>query len=957
MRIPTATYRFQLSQQFGFDQARLAVRFLDALGITDLYCSPICQARPGSDHGYDVVAHDRVNPELGGEDAFRRLAEELRSRAMGLLLDIVPNHMSVGGDANRRWLDMLENGPTAESAPFFDVDWNPPKPELVGKVLLPVLPDQFGLVLTEQQIAVIYRPEGFAIRYGGADLPLAPTSWRHLLSPALEHLRGDGSSPTSEVLELESILRALAQLPAQTDRSPAQVRERRHETSVIKRRVATLYVEARAFRAALETTLARFAGEKGAPKTLEPLVRLLAEQSFRLSSWRVAAHEINYRRFFDINDLAAIRVEDRRVFDAVHALPFRFAKEGYVTGLRIDHVDGLYDPLRYLRDLQSGWIEAIGQSTLSDPAYVVVEKILGPGETLPPAWPVAGTTGYEFMNFVTGVLVDGRRASRLRTLVEGSTGTSSAFVDIAYECKKLILRTSLVAELTVLARRLDRISEQHIHTRDFTRFGLQETLAEVIACFPVYRTYIRGEQEAVGHQDRTAIEVAIGGARRRNPVIPETLFDFLRSVLLLEDPEELTGEQRAERRDFVMRLQQLTGPVTAKGVEDTAFYRYFPLAALEEVGGNPEAMGASLDQFHASMTSRAQNSRHGLSATDTHDAKRSEDVRARLAVLSEIPEEWDRAVDRWRAMNRGIRGAESGTNAAPDSDDEYLFYQTVLGLWPMDDTRKIADLAGRVADYMLKAVHEAKRYSSWINPNRAYDAAVGTFVAGALDATKSATFIADLDAFAKRIARPGFWNSLAQLVLKVAAPGVPDFYQGSELWSFHLVDPDNRHPIDVAERQRILDELLAAHEREPIALAQELLRAPEDGRVKMLLTALALRHRRANATIFRDSEYTACVTEGPRAPQVVAFGRLSPNRAVLVVTGRFFTRLGERASRPVGEPWAETDLVVPDALRGASFREVFTGRHLSPVHHDDGARLRLDDVFEHLPVAWIEAQA
>jgi (1->4)-alpha-D-glucan 1-alpha-D-glucosylmutase len=954
MRVPTSTYRVQLHRDFGFEQARKAVAYLHALGVMDLYSSPIYAARSGSQHGYDVVDHERVNPELGGEDGLRGLAKELAAHAMGMLLDIVPNHMCVAGDANRRWLDVLENGPSAESASFFDIDWSPPKPELAGRVLLPILPDQFGRVLVSKELAVVYRPEGFAVGYAGAELPLAPGSWDRVLAPALGVLRGKLGEGNGEVLELESILRALARLPVATESSPDRVRERRHELPIIKQRIAALRDNSDEFRRALDETLLRIGGQKGVLPSFDALADILTHQSFRLSYWRVAAHEINYRRFFDINDLAAIRVENPEVFEAVHSLPFRLAKEGLVTGLRIDHVDGLYDPLGYLIHLQRSWRANTSAGAPSDGAYVVVEKILGSGEALPSDWPVAGTTGYEFMNLATGVFVDRHRGSRLRTIADRPAGSQGSFSSIAYECKKLILRTSLVAELTVLAKRLDRISEQDMFTRDFTRFGLQEALAEVIACFPVYRTYVRPDSDEATAVDRGAIELAVGLARRRNPVMHDTMFDFLRSVLLLEGPEGLTVEQQGERRDFVMRFQQLTGPVMAKGVEDTAFYRYFPLAALEEVGANPAALGASVDQFHDRMVERARSGKKGLSATDTHDAKRSEDVRARLAVLSEIPEEWDAAVDRWRALNDRFKTALTEIKA-PDDDDEYLFYQTVLGIWQSTGADDAGEFTKRVSEYMAKAVHEAKRHSSWINPNRAYDDAVGRFVAATLDPRSNRAFLNDLSAFARRVERPGYWNSLSQLLLKLAAPGVPDFYQGSELWSFHLVDPDNRRLVDFEDRQRRLGALLGARERDPIALVAELLRVPENGAIKMFVTAVGLRYRRANAALFLESDYVPCEVRGSRSSQIIAFARRTSEKTVIAVAGRFYTRLGAGAQLPLGHHWADTYLAVPAELRSATFREVFTGRRLVPSQANSGL-LAMDRVFEGLPIALIEAQ-
>jgi (1->4)-alpha-D-glucan 1-alpha-D-glucosylmutase len=948
MRIPTATYRIQFNAGFGFAAGQRAAAYLATLGITDVYSSPISTARAGSMHGYDVVLHESVNPELGGEDAFRAMALELRRQKMGILLDVVPNHMCVADDGNWRWMDVLENGPAALSARFFDIDWRPPKPELAGRVLLPILPDQFGSVVVDGQFTPTYGASGFALHYANRCLPLAPKSWLRFLEPALVSLRERLGDEHGDVLELESVVRALERLPARTERSPERLQERHHELPIIKNRLHALDQRNADFRGTLQEVLERVRGRKGDPASLEDLAALLSDQAYRLSFWRVALHEINYRRFFDVNDLAAIRVEDPEVFTAVHALPLRLAKEGLITGLRIDHVDGLYDPLHYLRELQDRW----QAETESDSAYLVVEKILARDERLHPEWPVAGTTGYEFMNLVSGVLVDVPRVWRLHRLTERLGGEDQAFSDVMYECKKLILGTTLVAEMGVLARQLDRISEQHMSTRDFTRHSLHDALAEVIACFPVYRTYVGPEQASVEESDRDVIERALSDARRRNPVTHESVFDFIGQVLLLRDPEGLDDHQRRERRHFVMKFQQVTGPVMAKGVEDTAFYRYFPLAALEEVGGHPESMGTSLAQFNRKMVERAEHAAGALSATDTHDAKRSEDARARLCVLSEISEEWEKAVDYFRQCNRSLRVVLPGV-LAPDDNDEYLFYQSVLSIWPPGSDNPPPDLAERVSSYMMKAIHEAKRHSSWINPSRSYDEGVATFVAATLDRQRSPAFLDALAALRRRIELPGLWNSLAQTVLKVGAPGVPDFYQGSECWAFHLVDPDNRGLIDFDERQGMLSDLLARYERAPLETLDDLLAKPHDGRIKMLVTTLALRHRRRYPDLFGAGSYVPLEANGLRAAQIVAFLRERDNQASVVLTGRFFTRLGDAAALPVGKAWGDTAVTLPPSWRGRSVRDAFTGETFR-LAGSDANSIEIALAFSHLPIAMLE---
>lgn len=947
MRIPVATYRLQFCRDFTFADATGLVEYLHDLGITDVYSSPVFVARSGSTHGYDVIDHSRINPELGGEEGFTRMAEELRRRGMGILLDVVPNHMCIAGDANRLWIDVLESGPASAFARFFDIDWRPPKAELSGRVLLPVLGEQFGRVL-ETDLATAYADGGFALWYDSTRLPLAPRTWPHILEPALAEVRQRLGDEEPTVLELESIIRAISHLPLRTDTAPAKVRERQHELKMIRRRLASLMDESPAVRAAAEHAMTELNGRRGDPRSFDRLEALVAEQAYRLSHWRVAAHEINYRRFFDINELAAIRVEDPVVFETVHRLPFELARRGLITGLRIDHVDGLFDPEKYLGDLQRGWRAATGAAGEA-PAYVVVEKILAPDERLPRAWPVAGTTGYEFAELVTSVLVDSASAQRLREIAARFVGSEDRFADVVYRSKKLVLRSAMSAELIVLARKLDRISEQHRYTRDFTLNSLLEILTEVVACFPVYRTYLRPGENAVGEADRHAIDVAIRLAKRRNPVTNATLFDFVRSVLLLEAPDGLSEAQLAERREFVLRFQQLSGPVMAKGLEDTAFYRYFPLAALNEVGGNPDAIGLVIEEFHRKNAERAALGPHGLLATATHDTKRGEETRARLLVLSEIPDAWEAAVNRWRELNRGHRAVPG---EAPDAAEEYLYYQTLVGAWPLEGLAAAPGFVARMQEYMTKALLEAKVHTSWVNRNEPYETAVRTFIAATLDPARAGAFLDEFTRFHATVERAGTWNALAQLVLKVASPGVPDFYQGTELPDLSLVDPDNRRPVDYGHRRALLASLRVEAERDPRALAAALCADPTDGRLKMFVTMRALHLRRSRRALFERGGYEPVTVEGTRHEHVVAFARPSNEGVLLAVTGRHFARMGAAQRPPVGAAWDDTRLLLPRAMAPRRFWDAITGNTL--VASRDGA-LSLADLLSTLPVALLEA--
>ncbi|MCW5893069.1 MAG: malto-oligosyltrehalose synthase [bacterium] len=937
-RPPVATYRLQLHGARDLRGVLAAVDYLRALGISHAYLAPVLRARTGSTHGYDVVDHAGIDPVLGTDDDFTRLAEALRLRGMGILLDVVPNHMSVGGGENAWWQDVLENGPSAASARCFDVDWTPPKAELAGRVLLPVLGDQYGRVLEAGELRVAWDDGGFvAVAYGSARYPLAPKSWQAIVAPVAARLRATLGDDDVRVAELESIATALEHLPARDETDPERRRERQREKEVVKRRLRALVDEAPVVREALDAVLAALNGRVGDPHSFDALEALLAVQAWRLSHWQVATDEINYRRFFDVNDLAAIRVEDPEVHAAVHAWVGTAVAKGWLDGLRIDHVDGLFDPQGYLERLPAG-------------SWVVVEKILADGEPLPPSWPVAGTTGYEFLNLVLGVLVDPAAAFALQGLHALVVGDVASFRSVATQCKRLVLRDLMASELTVLARRLDAISEAHRFSRDFTLQSLGRGLGEVMACFPVYRTYLRPGDERPSRADRAHVATAVRRAKQRNPAVSPSLFDFIGSVLACDDPPGLDAAGRGARRDFVLRLQQLTGPVMAKGVEDTAMYRHLPLAALNEVGGEPDRIGVAVDRFHAEAAARRRDWPRGLSATMSHDCKRGEDVRARLAVLSEVPQAWTAAVSRWREQNHAHRRPVDGADA-PEGIDEYLLYQTLVGAWPLapaDDAGWDAFVARLVA-YARKAAREAKLRTSWLCPERDYEAALEAFVRAALRRDPANAFHADVAGFVAGIVRPGLLNGLAQLVLKVAAPGVPDFYQGTERWDLRLVDPDNRTPVDLGAHARALGELQAAA-GDPIALARALLATLPDGRLKLWLTQRALAARGRDAALFVDGDYVPLVAEGAQARRVIAFARRHGGRAAVAIVGRFFAGLPDP---PLGAAWGDTVVRLPPGGGTSALRDALAG-------HDVLARdgeLKVAGVLAHLPVALLEGTA
>lgn len=955
MRLPAATYRLQFNGSFTLADAHALLAYFESLGVSDLYASPIFAARAGSNHGYDVIDPRRVNPEIGSLDDLRALGAALRERGMGLVLDVVPNHMCINDPGNTWWQDVLENGPASPYASYFDIDWHPPKPDLANKVLVPMLGAQYGWVVEQHELVVRLSSDGaFHLHYGAMSMPLAPKSWTFILQPALRSLTESRGEDDADVVELESILNAIEYLPSRTEIAPERVRVRQREKRVIKRRVAALLAASPWVRDAVDASIAGLNGETGDPAELPRLEALLDEQAYRLSFWRVASEEINYRRFFDVNDLAAIRVEEPEVFRAVHELAFQLAHEGIVTGFRIDHVDGLRDPEGYLRQLQAELAPDERESF-----YVVVEKILLGDEHLRASWPVAGTTGYEVQGLLDRVLTDPSGEAPLRAMYERFARANPSYDDVAYQSRKLVLQASLRSELTVLARRLDRISEQHRYTRDFTLQGLQDALREVIACFPVYRTYAAPNGEPVGPDDRAYVAQAVEDAQLRNPTTSASIFEFVGTLLTLEHPPGLTAEQEAERRDFVLRTQQLTSAVMAKGTEDTAFYRWYPLAPLDDVGGAPDRFHVPLEEFHEANRERLERAPAGLVTTSTHDSKRGEEVRARIRVLAEIPDEWSAALQRWHDWNRPLKTMRR-TLEMPDRNAEYLLYQTLIGTWPPGQRADmlVSDTyVERVQRYMEKALREAKVHTSWINPWDTYERAVQDFVRGILAAPGASDFLPDLVAFVERALPSGLWSCLAEVLLKITIPGAPDFYQGTELWEYRLVDPDNRAPVDFACREAMLREIDEIEQRDGTALLDTLARRPEDPRLKLWITSRALRFRKREATLFHRGLYEPVAVRGARADYVVAFARRLDGREVVVATARWFARLMSNGAPPLREAWGQTTLQVPEATADTHYRELFTGAEISAVPDGAAGRIRLADAFARLPLALLERVA
>src|SRR5437763_8428787 len=680
-RIPSSTYRLQFNRWFTFAQAREIVPYLHALGVTDAYASPYFQAGAESLHGYDITDHNKLNAVIGSREEYDSWTAELHARSMGQVLDFVPNHVGIAEPLNEWWMDVLENGPSSRFAPYFDIDWQPLKSDLRDKVLLPILTDQYGRVLERGELQVRFEEGTFYLFYGDRRLPIAPGTYRHVLEIALRNL--SEHKEEDFYAELQSILTALEYLPKRTETDPKRIAERIREKEIIKRRLERRCAEAPQVQQAIEKALVQINGEPGNPRSFDALDQLLNAQSYRLAFWRVAAEEINYRRFFDVNDLAAIRVELPKVFDAVHRLVLELVSTGAVTGLRIDHPDGLYLPREYFTKLQQRSAKALGTALPRDgrAIYMLAEKILTGSETLRKDWSVHGTTGYDFANHVMQLLVDSSAETAITKTFHRFIGHSIPFSHVLYAKKLLVMKLSLANDVDVLGNMLDRLSEQDRRYRDFTLEALSRAVRETIACFPVYRTYVEADQP-VSDEDEQIVERAIAAAKRRNPAMEESIFNFLRDVLLFRSPQNFDAVGRAAYTHFILKFQQTTAPIMAKGLEDTMFYIYNRLPALNEVGGEPQQFGLGVEVFHERNLDRQRDWPATLLATSTHDTNRTEDVRARLVAISELPELWRRSLQRWRLANRrwkrNINEAE-----APDGNEEYLLYQTLLGTWPV----------------------------------------------------------------------------------------------------------------------------------------------------------------------------------------------------------------------------------------------------------------------------------
>jgi (1->4)-alpha-D-glucan 1-alpha-D-glucosylmutase len=950
--IPLSTYRLQLNREFTFAQATAIVPYLAALGISHCYISPILKARPGSMHGYDIVDHNSFNPEIGSPEEFDRFVSTLHDHNMGLILDIVPNHMGVMGSDNAWWLDVLENGEASIYACFFDIDWRPLKEELHGKVLLPVLHDHYGAVLESGELKLTFHQERgeFNIAYHDHRFPVNPREYPRILQRSAGNLAAKLGEQNPDLLEFQSLITAFGHLPARQEVSSERVAERNRDKEINKRRLAELCARSPEIADAIKAAVDSINGNPSDPSSFDELHELIKAQAYRLANWRVASDDINYRRFFDTNDLAALCMENENVFQATHRLVLQLIAEGKVDGLRIDHPDGLYDPAQYFERLKQSIVAArnSSESNASGSQYVIIEKILTGSERLPTEWPVCGTTGYDFANLVNGLFVDLTAATRVEGIYRRFIGDEIDFDRLAYRCRKLIIRVALASELNVLANRLTQIALSRRKTCDFTLNSLSDALTEVVASFPVYRTYIG--PSGVSEDDARYVRIAISLAKQRSPAADISVFDFISEVLQTSIAEGQNPSYRNAVTSFAMKFQQFTSPVMAKGLEDTAFYRYNLLVSLNEVGGDLHRFGTTVREFHAANQQRLRDWPHTMLASSTHDSKRSEDLRARINVLSEIPPMWNLRVREWKRFNRRHKTAVNGV-PAPSPNDEYLLYQTLIGAWPSEPFHDKHDeevFCERIESYMLKAIREAKQNTSWINRNAEYEAAVTSFVKAVLDAATDNRFHSDFVPFQRRIARIGLWNGLSQTLLKLTCPGVPDIYQGNELWNLSLVDPDNRRPVDYVRSQELFECVRTRGDTPDSSLIDCLMKNPEDGRVKQYLIWQALRLRQQESDLFQQGEYLPLTVAGAKANHVVAFARRSENTSVLVIVPRLISNLlNDFDVPPIGpQIWQDTQVALPSDDSGKQYRNIYTGEVLEPE-----AKINVSQVLSEFPVA------
>ncbi|MEH2183893.1 malto-oligosyltrehalose synthase [Nostoc sp.] len=934
MRIPTATYRIQFTPQFGFDNAKAIAAYLADLGISDLYASPIFKARSGSTHGYDIVDANQLNPELGTNESFDALVDEIQSLGMGWLQDIVPNHMAYTSE-NPYLIDILEYGPDSSYTDYFDLSWNAPFGDRQERILAPLLGDFYGVSLENGHIQLQYEQNGLTVNYYALKLPLRLESYTKVITQNLGRLTRTLGRNHPDFIKLLGILYILKNVP-----SEVAGKQRQDQIAFIKGLIWELYTTNDTIREFIDENIQTFNGEPGNSESFNLLDDLLNDQFFRLAFWKVGAEEMNYRRFFTVNELISVKVEELRVFNNTHSFIQKLVEEGKFTGLRIDHIDGLYNPIQYIQRLR----EKMGD------VYITVEKILELTEDLPENWEIEGTSGYDFLNYVNGVFCQTENESQFDKIYQNFIGSRVDYASVVEDKKHLILEKNLAGDIDNLASLLKNISSKYRYGNDFTLNGLKRAIAEVLTQFPIYRTYIT--PDGIEDSDRSTIEEVIRQAKEQTPLLQHEL-TFIEKLMLLEFDNSLTQTEREQWIYFVLRMQQYSGPLMAKGVEDTSLYVYNRLLSLNEVGGNPGHFGIPVTKFHAFNKQHQVTWPHTMNTTATHDTKRGEDVRARLNVLSEIPDEWDQQVNTWSAINREHRSDGGFANifgvrhgfAIPDRNDEYFLYQTLIGAFPFAE-HEYASFVERVKEYIIKAIREAKVHTAWLRPDSEYEQACTSFIEKVLDPAISGEFLEAFRPFQQRIAYYGIFNSLSQTLLKITAPGVPDLYQGTELWELSLVDPDNRRPVDFEQRRTYLSAIREQAKTDILGLIQELLNDKTDGRIKLFLTAQLLQARTNYVSLFQDGDYLPLEAQGTYANHIIAFARREGNQTAIAIAPRFLTSLIQPGDNPLGESvWQDTHLQLPPGT-SRTWKNVLTQEPLQATE-----TLSIAAALAHFPVA------
>ncbi len=927
MKTPLATYRLQLNKNFPFGNARAIVPYLSRLGISHLYASPVFKARAGSLHGYDVTDQAVISPELGGEEGLAGLSTALTGAGMSIMQDIVPNHMAYDSE-NAMIMDVLEKGPHSAYKDFFDIDWDHIYENLRGRLLTPFLGSFYGEALENGELRLAYDETGLNLNYYRLKLPLRMESYIKVFggdTGDLEKALGADNPEMSNFIGTVSLLKTLS--------APAGAEYPEGQLAHAKKMLWALYTGVPAIKDFMDGQVARLNGKKEDHESFNALDELVSSQFFRPSYWKVAAEEINYRRFFTINELISLRIEEPRVFDYVHGTVLKLIKDGWVSALRVDHVDGLIDPQRYLERLRS----AAGPDV-----YIAAEKILAPGEDLPSDWPIQGTTGYDFTNYANGVFCRRENDKQFSRFYYRFTGLETAYDDLVCAKKRMIISRHLAGNIDNLAHIIKKASANDRYGRDITLYGLRRTLVEVMANFPVYRTYINSDS-GPSEAEKVYIRLAVERARQRLPGFGYEL-NFVEAFLMMGTHKSLQDEDRKNVLGFVMNFQQYTAPLMAKGFEDTILYIYNKLTSLNEVGSAPNLFGFTQEQFHEFNSNRAKAWALTMNTTSTHDTKRGEDLRARINVLSEMPREWNAKLMTWAKLNLSKKRKNTAGSEMPGRNDEYFLCQTLLGAWPTEEPLP-QDFTERVKAYAIKAAREAQVNTNWIKPDLEYEGAITAFLEKALTERPENRFLEDFKPFQKKIPFYGAFNSLSQTLLKIASPGVPDFYQGAELWDLSMVDPDNRRPVDFLLRERLLSEIEAGYGTDPSKLLAGLLADLPSGRIKLFLIWRALAVRRKMGALFEKGGYVPLAVEGAHKESVIAFLRSFDGKHVIAAAPRLVSGFTPEGTPPLGELWKDTRLVLPPGLPG-TWTETLSGRKIGA-----GTEIPVSELFRDFPCA------